>query len=821
MIDRKTYLDRVIFELSKSDENEHNWLQMNNLLEEILQADEKRRNGVASGQTAHKSKTVIDRAGITTNMTAKGGSLSKPNTKPELRDVLSKEPADLGNVFKNHNNFFLRCLLSDRSRLSGSAFNLLKHIITNEDVLTGCTPHEMEQLLDGCFKLCQRANRVFNRRGEELIVIISNRLPDCLIKNNKLIKISVQNVNKKVRKAVYMAIEAGMNVLKNQKSNEKSTETITYSNFITHFSTMLENGQKDADLECRTICKKVLGNDQKVFAIGITNNQAMAPSQRGPVRTTGYSVERSHNFLNPVQRPEPAKSALDSLKRPKSDVLIKNDLPISSQTPQKKFIRPALPKELFENNKRKQPTPKKEPEIFKRKPFLSNMIKNEPEEFKNPINYTPKSLSKYLDQYRDDVRRLKVSPSDKQTKNLWTENDKLFLEEFKTEEMPQTFDLSFDDKDNIQKFTVNDEVAEKTTLFVDEQINPFIEENIVLISDKSTEDKNEEIFLEKSTNVINLFENISKKLAYEQNNILEDFDIKIKQSEIVDPIKTEQNVEKLCDEVPHNLKSVEQSSESVSAKKGNMKHLRPVIHHPQKRKSMLNELIRQKFENLQKVLLKTDNKIPDKNIDKPNSNDETIAVHNTQKQENDKKFITVKDSVQISDEFVKKDGPKRITLQSLENKLKNESIVAIAPLSDVQNSSQSTSGQINTSKSFVQEKSTFGNDQFSDTIKIKSADKRLSLPPRLTEEEVSQIINSSSHEDKSEERQEILSFLENSFSSLALNDDDENHKKDTIEFNKKLNDSFFDKSRTRIGEFSELGTLIEFNKNTCKREESK
>lgn len=307
---------------------------------------------------------------------------------------------DIIEVFESVFKLIHRSFLSERSRLNGSAFLFLKKSVQK---LEKCFPQD-ELIVDACFKLCGRANKIFNKRGEELLILIAEKT--YFLRHTKMLKLYSKSLNKKVRKAVYLSIEAH---LKNQKDTNRAWQVL---------ESLLHAGEKDPDIESRLVCKRVLSmksqNIQKTtFSIG----QGMQLAE------TKKETKTNFPFLNRIpvrtnKKQEVAKdanlnsNASTSFKRHNSEIKkIFENTPSFSKivyTPVKKHAK------LHHNQKRKNE-------------------KEQPP--KDMVEYTPKGLNRYLEQYREEVRRLRISPisDDKDARQsnsrLWNENNKLFTRE--------------------------------------------------------------------------------------------------------------------------------------------------------------------------------------------------------------------------------------------------------------------------------------------------------------------------------------------------------------------------------------------------------
>lgn len=339
-------------------------------------------------------------------------------------DLLKVKNLDFLKVMKCIPELILRSFLSERSKLSGSVFLFLKESI----IKLGADVPQDEALLDACFKLCGRANRVFNKRGEEMLLLVAEKTS--LPKHVKMLKYYSKSLNKKVRKAVYLGIEKSM----------KSSADINRVWAI--YEPLIKNGEKDPDIEGRSVCKRILLGQQpdvvsKTFSLGQSVGISAAKKeiktnfpflQRVPVRT--------NNVQEPVVRTEEVRDSFKTyLKRHNNEMKklfsekIAFDKTVS--TPPKKQIRAA------DQHKRK---------------VQGEQISQ------NILEYTPRGLNKYLERYREEVQRLRVSPVNEteqtgDVKNsaslkLWEENEELFAKEmlkFKEIKVPDKFELSFDE----------------------------------------------------------------------------------------------------------------------------------------------------------------------------------------------------------------------------------------------------------------------------------------------------------------------------------------------------------------------------------------
>lgn len=125
-------------------------------------------------------------------------------------------------ILKDLNQLIIRSMLSDRSRLSGTALNLIlkcKDCEFNFDIFT-----------EPLFKLINRPNKVFSTRAENVLMELVNKLKvKCFYKSY------LKSANKNVRHCAYKVAEVVMDDME-----------------------VFRIGVTDAHAECRSICKRVL-----------------------------------------------------------------------------------------------------------------------------------------------------------------------------------------------------------------------------------------------------------------------------------------------------------------------------------------------------------------------------------------------------------------------------------------------------------------------------------------------------------------------------------------------------------------------------------
>ncbi|ELQ76444.1 hypothetical protein THOM_0553 [Trachipleistophora hominis] len=197
-----------------------------------------------------------------------------------------------------------------------------------------------------------------------------------------MLKYNSKSLNKKVRKAVYLGIE--MN-LKNCTDKDRAWAV---------YEVLIKLGEKDPDIEGRSVCKRILLGRKpdmasKNFSLGQTAGFSAAKKeiktnfpflQRVPVRT--------NNVQEPCVKTEEVRDSFKSYLKRHNDEMKK------------------LFSEKIAFNKVVNTPPKKQVrgvDQLKRKAEVEQRPQN-------ILEYTPRGLNKYLEQYREEVQRLKVSP---------------------------------------------------------------------------------------------------------------------------------------------------------------------------------------------------------------------------------------------------------------------------------------------------------------------------------------------------------------------------------------------------------------------------
>ncbi|KAM0676077.1 hypothetical protein GVAV_000038 [Gurleya vavrai] len=146
-------------------------------------------------------------------------------------------------------------ILSDRSKLSGTALNFLKQAALSEEEI------DFSKFINPLFKLCGRSKKVFSLRGEETLLEVIKFIHKPII----YFKEQYESLNKNVRLVTYKCIEIHVMSLKKEFFGDVLFDSITTENLLPFYASidneiilMLENGLKDASCEVKIICRRIL-----------------------------------------------------------------------------------------------------------------------------------------------------------------------------------------------------------------------------------------------------------------------------------------------------------------------------------------------------------------------------------------------------------------------------------------------------------------------------------------------------------------------------------------------------------------------------------
>ncbi|EPR77781.1 hypothetical protein SLOPH_1863 [Spraguea lophii 42_110] len=155
----------------------------------------------------------------------------------ELSQVEDKYYYD---IMTQANDLILRSLLSERSKLSGSAVVLgrkLLNILKNEF-------YNPEKYIEACFKLLARPNKVFNIRAKDFLIDLAKTVN--IMNHIRIIKDSMTSLSKRVRAGAFEIVFVHIKTYKVDK------------NKLGPLLLAIQKGKGDSDLECRNICKGIL-----------------------------------------------------------------------------------------------------------------------------------------------------------------------------------------------------------------------------------------------------------------------------------------------------------------------------------------------------------------------------------------------------------------------------------------------------------------------------------------------------------------------------------------------------------------------------------
>lgn len=164
------------------------------------------------------------------------------NTWSKVNDVLSrmcgmmKSVEDARTILKGAEELIIRSMQSDRSKLAGTALNLIKNCM----LVLGSEFTTASMYLTPLIKVCGKSNRVFYSRGEEVLVVLCksvNIRPYLRFFNEYS-----TSMNKNVRLAVFKGIEGAFS--KNGRLEE--------------FEGMIARGRSDPSPDAREVCRRII-----------------------------------------------------------------------------------------------------------------------------------------------------------------------------------------------------------------------------------------------------------------------------------------------------------------------------------------------------------------------------------------------------------------------------------------------------------------------------------------------------------------------------------------------------------------------------------
>lgn len=364
-----------------------------------------------------------------------------------LASTIKKQDVDM--ILTTLQSLITRSILSERSKVSGTALVLLKACINYNPSV------DLSVFVDPLFKLCGRSNRVFSMRGEEVLLLLADKInrPMAYFKEYSV------SVNKNIRLCAFKTMEVFLRgVFKNQSENMKIDEQV---NSVLLF---VESGILDAHYECRVVCKRILkefrGSDVEIR------------EEKGPVIIRRPNVVVSEKRGALAAFGQRAKAAIE---------LIGRYSPFRKQAKNNESKSLKIEKEILDEE-----TTTSDP--------VKNLIKmTEVIQCDAKNNHTPKRLQDYIDKYKDH------SFVDK--KYLETTNNKISEETTtKFEEAKEIFDIVENSDANI------DQMDEKQDIVVSAfDNNDFIrEEDLSIIniinSDNNRKDTNNDLIFKTEPN---------------------------------------------------------------------------------------------------------------------------------------------------------------------------------------------------------------------------------------------------------------------------------------------------------------------------------
>ncbi|EOB14005.1 hypothetical protein NBO_43g0010, partial [Nosema bombycis CQ1] len=262
---------------------------------------------------------------------------------------------DIHKIFIPLKDLLLKSILSDRSKLSGTALGLLNKIT---EISKGDIPC-INEVLAVLFKICGRSNRVVSKRGQDGVVKLCKFIE--LSPYFKVINEFVSSTNKNVRLSVFLGLESSFLTRESPKSFEK----------------ILQKGKEDPFLEARVVVKRILNkvdinkdNDKDVKRECKPNKIPILPISFKPtlsLSTSEYPLKKIFK-TNKIEKINNLEEKVKTIVNPKP-----------SKLKVQKTIE--LNKEPYKTRDLLQGIPKKEKEIHD--------------------DLTPKKLDRFLSKYRN------------------------------------------------------------------------------------------------------------------------------------------------------------------------------------------------------------------------------------------------------------------------------------------------------------------------------------------------------------------------------------------------------------------------------------
>lgn len=270
-----------------------------------------------------------------------------------LASVVKKQDTDI--VLAELQPLITRSILSERSKVSGTALVLLKACINLNPAF------DLNLYVDPLFKLCGRSNRVFSMRGEEVLLLLADKIS----KPMSYFKEYSGSNNKNVRLCTYKTMEVFLRgIFKTPGENTKTDEQVNCVLKI------VEGGISDAHYDCRVVCKRILkefrGSDVEIR------------EEKGPITIRRPARPINERISTLASIGQKAKAAIELLGR-------YSPFRKQSKTNDNKAVK--IERDELKNSE---------------SDGVRNLIKMSeaiPEDIKG--NHTPKKLQDYIDKYKD------------------------------------------------------------------------------------------------------------------------------------------------------------------------------------------------------------------------------------------------------------------------------------------------------------------------------------------------------------------------------------------------------------------------------------
>ncbi|KAF7683157.1 hypothetical protein TCON_1631 [Astathelohania contejeani] len=423
---------------------------------------------------------------------------SKINTLFEnLTHHLSSDEDNIKTINSLH-KLIVRSMLSDRSRLSGTALSLLKKIIQNLDKKFTFS----DLFIDPLVRLCGKSNRVFSMRSEAVLLEMAKFIP-CQ-KYIALLKKEGSAVSRNIRLCVYKGAEIFF--MQNQDIIQKKPEQLKT------FRDLIAKGTSDAHLDARTVCKRLLiqidgkPSEESVLTQVIAPTKfprsiltATETSNQEKIKKTTSSCDYKPPLLTKKRE---ITLSTETEKKEMEEKVVKNAEELKREIDSRfnydkkfNFLRHSpLAKQLKFNK-----TPIKKMDLKVKKPEEEEKKKQE-ERKQNTLSHddlTPLKLGKYLNDYKKETKypfNINLLLNDKKRQNKEAEKR---VEEKKIEDEKRLEEKKIEEETRIEEEEKKIEEEEKK---IEEETRIEIEGETRMEEEKKIEEEEKKIEEEEKNN---------------------------------------------------------------------------------------------------------------------------------------------------------------------------------------------------------------------------------------------------------------------------------------------------------------------------------